>query len=145
MTATAEMTTQKELYMRMLRRMLLIRYFDENAADMVQKGQLVGAVHVYLGEEAVAVGACAALRDDDYITGNHRSHGHPIAKGADVRRAMAELLGKRTGYSKGKGGSMHLADFSVGILGETGILGSALPVAVGAALATKLRGEDKVV
>ncbi len=145
MTATAELTTQKELYMRMLRRMLLIRYFDENAADMVQKGQLVGAVHVYLGEEAVAVGACAALRDDDYITGNHRSHGHPIAKGADVRRAMAELLGKRTGYSKGKGGSMHLADFSVGILGETGILGSALPVAVGAALATKLRGEDKVV
>jgi pyruvate dehydrogenase E1 component alpha subunit len=146
MTATApQATEQKELYMRMLRRMLLIRYFDENAADMVQKGQLVGAVHVYLGEEAVAVGACAALRDDDYITGNHRSHGHPIAKGADVRRAMAELLGKRTGYSKGKGGSMHLADFSVGILGETGILGSALPVAVGAALATKLRGEDKVV
>jgi pyruvate dehydrogenase E1 component alpha subunit len=125
--------------------MLLIRYFDENASDMVAKGQLVGAVHVYLGEEAVAVGACAALRDDDYITGNHRSHGHPIAKGADIRRAMAELLGKRTGYSKGKGGSMHLADFSVGILGETGILGSALPVAVGAALATKLRGEDKAV
>jgi pyruvate dehydrogenase E1 component alpha subunit len=141
----SQTTEQKELYMRMLRRMLLIRYFDENAADMVQKGQLVGAVHVYLGEEAVAVGACAVLRDDDYITGNHRSHGHPIAKGADVRRAMAELLGKRTGYSKGKGGSMHLADFSVGILGETGILGSALPVAVGAALATKLRGEDKVV
>ena len=93
----------------------------------------------------MAVGACAALRDDDYITGNHRSHGHPIAKGGDVRRAMAELLGKSTGFCKGKGGSMHLADFSIGILGESGIVASALPVAVGAALASKMQGNDRVV
>ena len=97
------------------------------------------------GSEATAVGACAALRDDDYITGNHRSHGHPIAKGGDVRRAMAELLGKSTGYCKGKGGSMHLADFSIGILGESGIVASALPVAVGAAMGSKMRGQDRVV
>ena len=93
----------------------------------------------------MAVGACTALRDEDYITGNHRSHGHPIAKGGDVRRAMAELLGKSTGYCKGKGGSMHLADFSIGILGESGIVASALPVAVGAALGAKMQGHDRVV
>ena len=145
MVAVDRAIDQKEMYMRMLHRMQLIRFFDETAADLVARGELVGAVHTYIGEEAVAVGACAALRDDDYITGNHRSHGHPIAKGGDVRRAMAELFGKRTGYCKGKGGSMHLADFSIGILGESGILGSALPVAAGAALASKLRGEDKVV
>ncbi|MBI2172191.1 MAG: thiamine pyrophosphate-dependent dehydrogenase E1 component subunit alpha [Chloroflexi bacterium] len=139
------MIEDKELMVEMLRRMLCIRYFDEQAVELVQRGELVGAVHAYIGEEAVAVGACLALRDNDYMTGNHRSHGHPIAKGGDVRRAMAELLGKSTGYCKGKGGSMHLADFSIGILGESGILASALPVAVGAALATKIRGEKRVV
>ena len=146
MTATypAE-TEQKALYLEMFRRMLLIRYFDEAAVDLVANGEIVGAVHTYIGEEAVAVGACAALNDDDYVTGNHRSHGHPIAKGADVNRAMAELFGKQTGYSKGKGGSMHLADFSVGILGESGILASALPVAAGAALASKMRSNQRVV
>ena len=139
------MIEDKGILMEMLRKMLRIRYFEEQAIDMVQKGELVGAVHCYIGEEAVAVGACATLRDDDYITGNHRSHGHPIAKGADVRRAMAELLGKATGYCKGKGGSMHLADFSVGILGESGILASALPVAVGAAMGSKMQNTDRVV
>ncbi|MDP6494106.1 MAG: thiamine pyrophosphate-dependent dehydrogenase E1 component subunit alpha, partial [Dehalococcoidia bacterium] len=139
------MIEDKGMLMEMLRKMLLIRYFDETASDMVQKGELVGAVHAYIGEEAVAVGACAALRDDDYITGNHRSHGHPIAKGGDVQRAMAELLGKATGYCKGKGGSMHLADFSIGILGESGIVGSALPVAVGAAMGSKMQQTDRVV
>ena len=135
----------KELLMRMLRRMMLIRRFDENVKVMVQSAELVGAAHCYIGEEAVAVGACAALRDDDYITGNHRSHGHPIAKGGDINKAMAELLGKSTGYCKGKGGSMHLADFSIGILGESGIVASALPVAVGAALGSKMQGHDRVV
>ncbi len=135
----------RALYLEMLRKMLLIRRFDETAVELVERGEIVGIVHTYIGEEAVAVGACAALNDDDYITGNHRSHGHPIAKGGDVDRAMAELFGKATGYCKGKGGSMHLADFSIGILGESGILGSALPVAVGAALASKLRKETKVV
>ena len=139
------MAEDKELLMRMLRRMMLIRRFDETVMELVQRGELVGAAHTYIGEEAVAVGACASLRDEDYITGNHRSHGHPIAKGGDVRRAMAELLGKSTGYCKGKGGSMHLADFSIGILGESGIVASALPVAVGAALGTKMQGRDRVV
>ena len=139
------MIEDKEILMEMLHKMSLIRNFDETAALLVQRGELVGAVHCYIGEEAVAVGACAALRDDDYITGNHRSHGHPIAKGGDVQRAMAELLGKATGYCKGKGGSMHLADFSIGILGESGILASSLPVAVGAALGSKMQETDRVV
>ena len=139
------MVEDRHLLMEMLRKMVRIRYFEEQVINMVEQGEIVGAAHSYIGEEAVAVGACAALRDDDYMTGNHRSHGHPIAKGGDVRRAMAELLGKKTGYCKGKGGSMHLADFSIGILGESGIVASALPVAVGAALASKLRGRDQVV
>jgi pyruvate dehydrogenase E1 component alpha subunit len=130
--------------MEMLRRMVRIRRFEEAVIDLVQRGEIVGAAHSYIGEEAVAVGACLALRDDDWMTGNHRSHGHPIAKGGDVRRAMAELLGKRTGYCKGKGGSMHLADFSIGILGESGILGSSIPVAVGAALGSRLQKNDRV-
>ena len=139
------MADDKELLMTMLRRMMLIRRFDENVKEMVQSAEMVGAAHCYIGEEAVAVGACTALRDDDYITGNHRSHGHPLAKGGDVRKAMAELLGKSTGYCKGKGGSMHLADFSIGILGESGIVASALPVAVGAAMGSKMQGTDRVV
>ena len=135
---------EKPLLMEMLRRMVRIRRFEEAVIDLVQRGEIVGAAHSYIGEEAVAVGACLALRDDDWMTGNHRSHGHPIAKGGDVRRAMAELLGKRTGYCKGKGGSMHLADFSIGILGESGILGSSIPVAVGAALGSRLQKNDRV-
>ena len=133
-----------KLLMEMLRRMLRIRHFEEAVIRLVERGEIVGAAHSYIGEEAVAVGACLALRDDDWMTGNHRSHGHPIAKGGDVKRAMAELLGKATGFCKGKGGSMHLADFSIGILGESGILGSAIPTAVGAALGSKLQGNDRV-
>ena len=135
---------EKPLLMEMLRRMLRIRDFEERVIQMVERGEIVGAAHSYIGEEAVAVGACLALRDDDWMTGNHRSHGHPIAKGGDVKKAMAELLGKRTGYCKGKGGSMHLADFSIGILGESGILASAIPTAVGAALGSQLQGNDRV-
>ena len=135
---------EKPLLMEMLRRMLRIRHFEEAVITMVERGEIVGAAHSYIGEEAVAVGACLALRDDDWMTGNHRSHGHPIAKGGDVKRAMAELLGKSTGFCKGKGGSMHLADFSIGILGESGILGSSIPTAVGAALGSKLQGNDRV-
>ena len=139
------MDQERDLYMMMMRRMMLIREFEENVKKLTRGGELVGMAHCYIGEEAVAVGACAALRDDDYITGNHRSHGHPISKGGDVRRAMAELLGKATGYCKGKGGSMHLADFDIGILGESGIVASALPVAVGAAMGSKMQGNDRVV
>jgi len=139
------MEDNKDLLMLMMRRMMTIRRFEETVMGLVQGAELVGMAHCYIGEEAVAVGACGALRDDDYITGNHRSHGHPIAKGGDIRKAMAELLGKSTGYCKGKGGSMHLADFSIGILGESGIVASALPVAVGAALGSKMQGNDRVV
>ena len=138
------MTDEKELQMEILRRMALIREFEERVIELVEQGEIVGATHSYIGQEAVAVGTCLALRDDDVITGNHRSHGHPIAKGGDVKKAMAELLGKRTGFCKGKGGSMHLADFSIGILGESGITGSSMPVAVGAALGWKLQGNDRV-
>ena len=138
------MLDDKSLLMEMLRRMVRIRFFEERVIQMVERGEIVGAAHSYIGEEAVAVGACLALRDDDWMTGNHRSHGHPIAKGGDVKRAMAELLGKATGFCKGKGGSMHLADFSIGILGESGILGSAIPTAVGAALGSMLQGNDRV-
>ncbi len=135
---------EKPLLMEMLRRMVRIRRFEERVIQLVERGEIVGAAHSYIGEEAVAVGACLALRDDDWITGNHRSHGHPIAKGGDVKNAMAELLGKSTGFCKGKGGSMHLADFSIGILGESGILGSSIPTAVGAALGSMLQGNDRV-
>ena len=138
------MLEDKTLLMEMQRRMLRIRRFEERVIQLVERGEIVGAAHSYIGEEAVAVGACLALRDDDWITGNHRSHGHPIAKGGDVNKAMAELLGKSTGFCKGKGGSMHLADFSIGILGESGILGSSIPTAVGAALGSQLQGNDRV-
>ena len=138
------MLEDKGMLMEMLRRMVRIRLFEEEVIELIQRGEMVGAAHSYIGEEAVAVGACLALRDDDYMTGNHRSHGHPIAKGGDVKKAMAELLGKSTGYCKGKGGSMHLADFSIGILGESGILGSSIPTAVGAALGSRLQGNDRV-
>ena len=134
----------KSALMEMMRRMLRIRHFEEAVISLVERGEIVGAAHSYIGEEAVAVGACMALRDDDWMTGNHRSHGHPIAKGGNVKTAMAELLGKKTGICKGKGGSMHLADFSIGILGESGILGSSIPVAVGAALGSRLQNNDRV-
>jgi len=122
----------------MLERMWTIRNFEEKVMEVHEAGEFVGAAHPYIGEEAVAVGVCLALRDSDYIAGNHRSHGHPLAKGGSVKKAMAELYGRVDGYCKGKGGSMHLADFSVGILGESGIVASSVPVATGAALASKL-------
>jgi TPP-dependent pyruvate/acetoin dehydrogenase alpha subunit len=124
--------------------MLRIRIFDEQACDLAMKGHLPGALHTSTNQEAAVVGATMALRDDDYMTGNHRSHGHPIGKGSDVNGLMAELLGRRTGICRGKGGSMHLADFSVGSLGESGIVGSAVPIAVGAALSASVRGTDQV-
>jgi acetoin:2,6-dichlorophenolindophenol oxidoreductase subunit alpha len=126
----------------MLRRMLRIRRFDEEAARL--RSRLQGFLHNSIGQEAEVVGACMALRGDDFMTGNHRSHGHPIAKGVELGPLMAELFGKATGVCRGKGGSMHLADFSVGSLGESGIVGSLMPVAVGAGLSARLRGTDQV-
>jgi acetoin:2,6-dichlorophenolindophenol oxidoreductase subunit alpha len=126
------------------RRMLRIRRFDEQVAALQAKGMIPGAVHTSIGHEAAIVGACMAVREDDYMTGYHRSHGHPIGKGARLTQLMAELLGKATGVCRGKGGSMHLADFSIGSLGESGVVAAGLPIAVGAAFSARMRGSDQV-
>lgn len=128
----------------MQRRMLRIRRFDERASKMVKRGQIPGTVHTSIGQEAQVVGACMALGDGDYMSGNHRSHGHPIGKGSPLGPLMAELVGKATGVCQGKGGSLHLADFAVGSLGESGIVGSSIPIATGAALSSKVLGNGKV-
>ena len=128
----------------MLRTMILIREFDELAIRLRVDGKIYGAVHPYVGQEAVAVGVCAALTPRDRVTSTHRGHGHCIAKGADIRRMMAELFGRVDGYCKGKGGSMHIADFAVGMLGANGIVGGGLPIACGAALAAQLEGRGDV-
>ena len=129
---------------RMLRAMILIREFDERAIALRVAGKIYGAVHPYVGQEAVAVGVCASLTVRDRVISNHRGHGHCIAKGADIRRMMAELFGRVDGYCKGKGGSMHIADFAVGMLGANGIVGGGLPIACGAALAAQLEGRGNV-
>lgn len=144
LTERASVLLPKTQLHEMLRRMLRIRLFDERASMMMANGQLPGVLHNSIGQEAEIVGACMALRNDDYMTGNHRSHGHPIGKGVELAPLMAELAGKKTGICRGKGGSMHLAAFSAGSLGESGIVGSLMPVAVGAGLSARLRGTDQV-
>jgi len=129
----------------MYRKMLEIRCFEEKVFELYGQNLVPGTIHLYAGEEAVAVGVCSSLRKDDYITSTHRGHGHCIAKGAELKRTMAEILGKKTGYCKGKGGSMHIADFTVGMLGATAVVGAGLPIAVGAGLSAKLRKTDQVV
>ncbi len=129
----------------MYRKMLEIRLFEEKVFELYGQNLVPGTIHLYAGEEAVAVGVCSNLRKDDYITSTHRGHGHCIAKGADLKRTMAEILGKETGYCKGKGGSMHIADFTIGMLGATAVVGAGLPIAVGAGLSVKLRKTDQVV
>ena len=129
---------------RLLRTMVLIREFDELAIKLRVAGKIYGAVHPYVGQEAVAVGVCANLTRQDRVTSTHRGHGHCIAKGADIRRMMAELFGRVDGYCKGKGGSMHIADFTVGMLGANGIVGGGLPIACGAALAAQFDGRGDV-
>ena len=138
------MTLKNDMLLEMQRRMLRIRYFDERASKMVKRGEIPGTVHTSIGQEAQVVGATMALGDGDYMTGNHRSHGHPIGKGAALGPLMAELVGKAWGVCGGKGGSMHLADFKVGSLGESGIVGSSIPIATGAALSSKVLGNGKV-
>jgi pyruvate dehydrogenase E1 component alpha subunit len=137
-------TVAAEKVLDIYHRMLRIRRFEEQVGTLFGQGQLPGFVHLYIGEEAVGCGVCAALRDDDYIVSTHRGHGHVIAKGGDFNRMMAELYGKATGYCKGKGGSMHIADFSIGMLGACGIVGGGIPVAVGAGLSAYYRGTDQV-
>jgi len=134
----------KETMLEMQRRMLRIRLFDERASKMVKRGQIPGTVHTSIGQEAQVVGACMALGRRDHMTGNHRSHGHPIGKGSPLGPLMAELVGKATGVCKGKGGSLHLADYAVGSLGESGITGSSIPIAVGAGLSAQVLKEDRI-
>ena len=128
----------------MYRRMLAIRKFEERAVELHREGLIRGNIHTCIGQEAVSVGTCLHLRDDDYITSTHRGHGYCLAKNGDPLRMMAELMGKRTGYCKGKGGSMHIADFERGNLGANGIVGGGLPTAVGAGISIQNRDTDQI-
>ena len=128
----------------MYRTMVLIRESEETLLRLFSQNRMPGFIHSYLGEEATGVGVCAALRPDDYITSTHRGHGHVLAKGADLNQFFAELYGKASGYCKGKGGSMHVADLDLGILGANGVVGGGIPIAAGAALSAQMQGLDRV-
>jgi len=135
--------TQEQL-LAMYRRMRLIRGFEDTAQRYFEAGEIAGFLHLSQGQEAVPVGTCTALREDDYITSTHRGHGDVIAKGCEVKFMFAELYGRTTGYCKGKGGSMHIADFSQGIIGANGIVSGGLPIVIGVGLSIKMRGTDQV-
>src|ERR1700756_3027402 len=137
-------TTQAEQALRMYRRMLAIRLFEERVNDLYTRALMPGLAHLYIGEEAVAVGVCEALRKDDYITSTHRGHGHCLAKGASPDRMFAELLGKEAGYCRGKGGSMHIADPATGNLGANAIVAGSVGIATGAAFASQRLGNGRV-
>ena len=139
---TTELT--REFMLGLYEKMFLIRKFEERTVKYYKAGKIPGFVHIYIGEEAVATGVCAALDKKDYITSTHRGHGHLIAKGGDVRLMMAELFAKKTGYCKAKGGSMHICDLSLGIMGSNGIVGAGLPIAVGVGAANKMDGNGQV-
>ena len=142
---TAETFSQDvEHWLSLYEQMYRIRCFEEAADNLYTRGLMPGIAHLYIGEEAVAVGVCSALRDDDWITSTHRGHGHCLAKGADVDRMFAELLGRSTGYCGGKGGSMHIADQDTGNLGANGIVGGSTAIVAGAGLSAKMRGTDEV-
>lgn len=135
----------REQWPHMYQQMLKIRVFEEHVNDLYQTRRMPGLAHLYVGEEAVAVGVCEALRRDDYITSTHRGHGHCLAKGAALDRMFAELLGKAAGYCRGKGGSMHIADQETGNLGANAIVGGSAGIATGAAMSARMRGVDQVV
>lgn len=137
-------TLTKDILLDLHHRMVRIRRFEEAAGDLSDQGKLAGIIHLYVGEEAVAAGVMAHLTDQDQITSTHRGHGHLVAKGGDFKRMMAELYGRSTGYCRGKGGSMHIADLDIGILGANGIVGGGAPIAVGSAWANKYRGNGNV-
>jgi pyruvate dehydrogenase E1 component alpha subunit len=130
----------RDIYGRMVR----IRCFEEEAGKLMESGKIPGALHLYVGEEAIAAGVMVHLTDDDQITSTHRGHGHLVAKGGDLGRMYAELFGRAGGYCKGKGGSMHISDLSKGMLGANGIVGAGPPIAIGAAFSNKYRGTDNV-
>lgn len=134
----------KDLVKKFYKDMITIRRFEETAEKLFLEGEIPGFIHLYIGEEAIATGVCSNLTNTDYIASTHRGHGHTIAKGADVKRAMAELFGKKTGLCKGKGGSMHIADFSIGMLGANGVVGGGFNLAVGAGLAIEYQKRDDV-
>ena len=134
-----------ELKLKMLKNLITIRRFEERTIQMYQAGEFGGYLHPYVGQEAVAVGACAAIEPEDYIVSTHRGHGHCIAKGADINKMMAELLGKVTGYCKGRGGSMHIADTNLKMLGANGIVGGGIPISIGAGFSAKMRKKSEVV
>jgi acetoin:2,6-dichlorophenolindophenol oxidoreductase subunit alpha len=138
-------TIEKELLIQLYTTMYKIRKFEEAGVKLYRQGEIRGYFHPYWGEEAIATGVCAALGADDYITSTHRGHGHCVAWGADLNRMFAELLGKKTGYCQGLGGSMHIADYSMGNLGANGVVSSGVPIATGAALGIKIRNGNQVV
>lgn len=137
------MTNQSDEYLDIYRTMVTIRQFETLAGQLYAAGKIPGFIHLSIGQEASAVGVCSCLRKDDYLTTTHRGHGHMIAKGADLNRMVAELFGKKTGYCKGKGGSMHIADFSLGILGANGVVAAGLPIVAGAGFSIKMRKTDQ--
>ncbi|MHB8590037.1 MAG: thiamine pyrophosphate-dependent dehydrogenase E1 component subunit alpha [Candidatus Dormibacteraceae bacterium] len=139
-TVVLDGPTKEHLY----KTMRVIRRFEERVVELVNSDEIAGVTHEYIGQEAVATGVCAALRTDDVITSTHRGHGHVIAKGGDPARMMAELMGRTTGYNRGRGGSMHIADVSLGIYGANGIVGAGVPFAAGAAWAARHSGSDRL-
>ena len=141
---TKKAAVHDERWIRFYRQMLKIRLFEEEVNQLYLGAKMPGLAHLYIGQEAIAVGVCEALRRDDYITSTHRGHGHCLAKGASVDKMFAELLGKEAGYCRGKGGSMHIADQETGNLGANAIVGGSAGIATGAALSIKMRGSDQV-
>src|ERR1700723_3403405 len=140
-----ETSEEVKLWLRMYRQMVAIRQFELQVNELYTRALMPGLAHLYIGEEAVAVGVCEALKRTDYITSTHRGHGHCLAKGASLEKMFAELLGKEAGYCKGKGGSMHIADPSTGNLGANAIVGGSTGIATGAGFSCKTLGTDKVV
>jgi len=140
----SEPRLELEQHLHMYRQMAKIRAFEEHVNELYKGAKMPGLAHLYVGEEAVAVGVCEALKRDDWITSTHRGHGHCLAKGAAVHRMFAELLGKEAGYCRGKGGSMHIADPETGNLGANAIVGGSAGIATGAALSAKMRGSGQV-
>ncbi len=138
------MSKQDQKYLSYYRKMVTIRQFETLAGELFAASKIPGFIHLSIGQEASAVGVCSCLRADDYLTTTHRGHGHMISKGADLKKMAAELFGKKTGYCKGKGGSMHIADFSLGILGANGVVGGGLPIITGAGFSIKMRKTDQV-